>query len=121
MTDTPIFPVLRLLTDQEVERALNRSYSLQEGPNQRDYLRSDRPGKYVAPVGICFLGEAFGLADSPSAADTVEHLAPRTAIKPIWLLHHVKAFMKATDLIGETTITDDAMLRAVVRASRAAP
>jgi hypothetical protein len=82
MTDLPIYPVLKLLTDEEIERALARTYTLQEGTGQHVYLRSDRlatPESFNG-MGVCFLGEALDLEYSPSAFEVAESLAYRSPV-----------------------------------------
>jgi hypothetical protein len=123
MSDLPTFPVLKLLTDEEIERALSRHYSLQEGPDGHDYLRSDQQDANYDTFdqGICFLGEALGLPFSPGVWTVADHLVPRTDLVYEALREQVWQFMWATDLVTDVKITDDDTLRAIVAASRAAP
>ena len=117
MSEIPTFPVLKLLTDQEVERALARTYSLQEGLNGDDFLRSDLPSNSL--LNVCLFGVAFGMSKSPDASDIADILNERTDVNTY---EDVNDFLDAVDAIDDKrpdeVIADDATLRAVVAASR---
>lgn len=130
MTDTPTFAVLKLLTDEEIERGLAVTYSMQAGaPDERPYLRSDIPdtSEYCNSLGLCFLGVALGMPTSPSSSVFASALRRQGRIPDDqWygVKQMARRFMEATDQTidwSSDNITSDEQLRAVVKASRAQP
>ena len=124
MTTVPTFPILKLLTDEEIERGLAEPYTLQPDDNGVPRLRNTgiKDTWMGRSMGLCFIGAAIGMScsPSPSMAARAYPLRGRDGLTEDELIDLLLPFMHAIDQKGEVLISDDATLRAVIAASREA-